>query len=276
MAREIPSQVRLIDLFPTLLELAGVEVPQGIDGQSLSALLAGGTEPEGRPAWSYAASTNHGLSLLAPGGLKLDWRNSVWKPVAGDLLWFRHDGFKETALAKAPATPEADRMMRQMRQVYAREANGLRFELRNLSSQPVRVSITSDLVLPPSVKNPLVDGVRLDWSNLGQLEAGIAPGATLALQFERAERREIELQIEARAEGCWADAATTVVAASVDQLRQPLRRHLELPACASSGGRASEGGLDLQVAWQGPLPSKKGTRSDDALREDLKALGYLH
>jgi len=274
VGREIPSQVRLIDLFPTVLELAGLPVPQGIDGQSLSALLAGGVEPEGRPAWAYAASTNHGLSLLAPDGLKLHWRNSLWKPIAGDLLWFRRDGFRETALAPAPTTPEAERMVRQIQQVYAREANGLRFELRNLSPQPVRVAITSDLVDPASAKSPLVDGVHLDWSYIGYMEAGLEAGKTLALQFERTQRREIELQIGIRTVACGEQTVTTAVAAGVEQLRQPLRRHIDLPSCPGAG--AGGAGLELQVAWQGPLPAAQETRSDEALREDLKALGYLH
>ena len=101
-AATVPSQVRLIDLFPTLLELAGVAVPQGIDGESLGPLLAGAQEPAGRAAFAYSASTNHGLSLLSPGGLKLDWRNSVWKPIASELVWFRTREFDEEPLAAAP------------------------------------------------------------------------------------------------------------------------------------------------------------------------------
>ncbi len=274
VGRDIPSQVRLLDLFPTILEFAGLEVPPGTDGESLRALLAGGVEPEGRPAWAYAASTNHGLSLLAADGLKLDWRNSLWKPIAGDLLWFRRDGYREAALAAAPATPEAERMVRQIQQVYAREVNGLRFELRNLSPQPVRVAITSDLVDPASVKSPWVDGVRLDWSYIGYMEAGLAAGKTLALQFERTQRRQVDLQVGIRSEACGEQSVTTAVAAGVEQLRQPLRRHLELPVCP--GAPPAGAGLDLQVAWQGTLPPARETRSDEALREDLKALGYLH
>jgi arylsulfatase A-like enzyme len=274
--REIPSQVRLIDLFPTLLELAGLEVPSGIDGLSLRGLLDGGSEPEGRSALAYAASTNHGLSLLAPTGLKLDWRNSLWKPIAGSLLWFRRDGFEETALGEAPSSTEAGRMVRQIQQAYARGANGLRFELRNLSARAVRAAITSDLVDPSTVKSPRVDGVQLEWRDIGFMEAGLAADSTLALHFERSQGREIEVKVDVRTEGCDSVATTTVVA-SVEQLRQPMRRHLDLPACAGEAGRPSGSpGLELEVAWIGPLPSSEGMRSDAALREDLKALGYIH
>lgn len=273
-AREIPSQVRLIDLFPTLLELADLDVPPGIDGQSLLGLLSGAEEAEGRPALAYAPSTNHGLSLLAPGGLKLDWRNSLWKPIAGDLLWYRRDGLREIPLAAAPATPEADRMVRQIQQAYARGSNGLRFELENLSSRALRVGVTSDLVDPSTVKSPRVDGVRLDWRYIGYLEAELGARATLALQFERPQRREVELELRIQDASCAGAAVTTSVALAFEQLRQPLRRQLELPACA--GASAGAGLLRLEVGWQGPLPSSEGMRTDEALREDLAALGYIH
>lgn len=279
-ARDIPSQVRLIDLYPTLLELAGVEVPTTIDGKTLRPLLAGATEPEGRTAWAYAASTNQGLSLLAPGGLKLDWRNSVWNPIAGQLHWFRRSGFAETSLAAAPATGDADTMLRQMQQVYSREVHGLRFDLRNLSRQSVAVAITSDLVDPVSVKSPLVAGARLEWLRVGEMAAPLGAGESLVLQFERSPRREIELQILVTSATCPAAAVTASIVADVDQLRQPLRRQLELPACANAGpglsGGDGPGRLDLEVVWKGALPATSAAGPDAALREDLKALGYLH
>lgn len=279
-ARDVPSQVRLIDLYPTLLELAGVEVPTTIDGRTLRPLLAGETEPEGRTAWAYAASTNQGLSLLAPGGLKLDWRNSVWNPIAGQLRWFRHRGFEETPLAEAPATGDADSMLRQMQQVYSREVQGLRFDLRNRSRQSVDVSITSDLVDPVSVKSPLVAGARLEWMRVGEMAAPLAAGESLVLQFERSPRREIELQIAVSSGTCPAARVTTSIVAAVDQLRQPLRRQLELPACPNGAGGprggAGPGRLDLEVVWKGALPATSTAGPDAALREDLKALGYLH
>ncbi|MEO8275476.1 MAG: sulfatase [Thermoanaerobaculia bacterium] len=308
-ARAIESQVRLIDLYPTLLELAGVTVPEGIDGESLGNLLAGSVEPAGRPAWAYGASTNFGVSLLAPSGLKLDWRNSLWKPIAGELRWSTRDGYRETNLATPPMTAEAERMKREIQQVYARDGNGLRFELRNVSPRAVHVTISSSLVDPVAVKSPLAEGVRLDWGHMGFMEAAIAPGATLALRFERTERRQIELEIGAAFEGCATESVTTAISENADQLRQPVRRIIGLPACggrdpgssataataataattatiattatsaaaaARSNGATPAGALELSLVWHGPLPSAGGVRVDADLRRDLQALGYLH
>ena len=43
--RSVESLVRLVDIFPTLAELAGVAVPPGLDGQSLVGLVDGGAPP---------------------------------------------------------------------------------------------------------------------------------------------------------------------------------------------------------------------------------------
>ncbi|MDX1385309.1 MAG: tetratricopeptide repeat protein, partial [Thermoanaerobaculia bacterium] len=48
--REVPEQVRLIDVAPTLLELAGLPVPDGYAGESLAPFIDGGGSA--RPAYS--------------------------------------------------------------------------------------------------------------------------------------------------------------------------------------------------------------------------------
>ncbi len=121
--------------------------------------------------------------------------------------------------------------------------------------------------------------MRAAWSRTTP-EACIGAGESLVLQFERSPRREIELQIRVTSATCPAAAVTESIVADVDQLRQPLRRQLELPACANAGpglpGGDGPGRLDLEVVWKGALPATSAAGPDAALREDLKALGYLH
>ncbi len=271
-ALTVPSQVRLIDLFPTLLELAGVAVPEGIDGESLGPLLAGAQEPAGRPAWAYSASTNHGLSLLSPDGLKLDWRNSVWKPIAGELVWFRTREFDEEPLAAMPPTAGAQEMPRTMESAFGRRAAGLRLEVENLSDLPLRLGIHSDLVDPASVKSARIAGPRLDWKYIGFAELHLGPRETLAFHLERALRPDVELAIEARGEGC-DETAKLTVATRVEKLREAWSKRLAVVGCEPGG---KTGGLELRLHWQGPAPAAASLDADQSLKQDLAALGYLH
>lgn len=51
--QDIPQQVRHVDLFPTVADLCGVPIPDGIDGRSLKPLIDGGTLPD-EPAYMEA------------------------------------------------------------------------------------------------------------------------------------------------------------------------------------------------------------------------------
>ncbi len=80
--RTIDAQIRLMDLMPTLLELAGQPVPGQLDAVSLLPLLAGrASVPD--EAWSYAVDANRGISLRSRGRLKYLFNNTAWAPLLG-------------------------------------------------------------------------------------------------------------------------------------------------------------------------------------------------
>ena len=62
----VGEQVRVIDLVPTVLSALGMTAPQGIDGESLAPLLAGGARPIVPPAYaeSYYPKLHYGWSEL--------------------------------------------------------------------------------------------------------------------------------------------------------------------------------------------------------------------
>lgn len=71
--RRIPTQVRLIDVLPTALDLAGIPAPEGLDGRSLVPLLDG-REQEDRPAFAEVyrpGSDTVGRLAMRDGGFKL-------------------------------------------------------------------------------------------------------------------------------------------------------------------------------------------------------------
>ncbi len=72
-AVRVPSQVRNVDLAPTLLELMGVAIPSGFEGTSLVPLLSGEREEPDRP--SYAAL---GVTLFADASVQTAVSDGSW------------------------------------------------------------------------------------------------------------------------------------------------------------------------------------------------------
>ncbi|HEX2162377.1 MAG TPA: sulfatase, partial [Thermoanaerobaculia bacterium] len=66
----VADRVQQIDVFPTLLDLLDLPVPEGVQGRSLLPLLAGGGG-DGPPVYSYLAKDGMELSAVIAGHLKL-------------------------------------------------------------------------------------------------------------------------------------------------------------------------------------------------------------
>ena len=269
--REVATQVRLHDLYPTLLEAAGVPVPDGLDAKSLSALLRGESEA-GRPAYAYVATTNRGLSLLTPDGLKVDWLNSPWRALAGRFQWSRVEGFAERPLAAPPAADEGARSEQSVQAAYDRRAPGLRLELVPGGTEPLEVEVVTELVDPVGVKIPRADAAPLDWVDVGRLRGTVAPERPLRVHFERIPSRQLALALRVRWPGC-ADAVETEVQGSAETLGRAVERRLAPVGCADGVPRQP---AVLVVRWQGPVPSSDWLPADRELVEDLRALGYVH
>lgn len=84
--RRIESQVRSIDIVPTILAALGLEGPPGLDGRSLVPLIEGhdvrGSPVDGE-AWTYAPEVNYGLSLRVDNRFKYTLNDTVWAPLNG-------------------------------------------------------------------------------------------------------------------------------------------------------------------------------------------------
>lgn len=87
---EPTQQVGLIDIAPTILDLAGAETPATMQGRSLRPILWGGELDEDRPTLSEATCSGPEMKSIRTGTHKYiaafereesDWRNPLWEQV---------------------------------------------------------------------------------------------------------------------------------------------------------------------------------------------------
>jgi choline-sulfatase len=87
----------LIDLYPTICELAGVPVPDGLEGRSLSPLWSG---TEGEKAERFALTTERAQGALHHSLRSRDWRYIRYADGQEELYDHRRDPHEWTNLAK--------------------------------------------------------------------------------------------------------------------------------------------------------------------------------
>lgn len=268
--QRIRDQVRLHDLHPTLLGLAGLPPVPGSDGRSLEPLLRGTSDP-GRLAFAYAAPTNRGLAVISPDGLKLEWNNSAWRPLTGRLHWARVEGAREMEIPGSPSRSEEERLRRLLEAGYSTQAPGLRVEVGSDSSVPVSFELDSDSIDPVSVKATSIAGSGLHWADVGRLRGELVAGQALQLNFERTARREISLAIRVSDPRC-GNSASATVRGTAERLRTEHREELRPTGCPEGVSSTTR----LKVQWKGPVPDSEWTPQDEQLKDELKALGYLN
>ena len=259
----VDAQVRLVDLAPTLLEVAGLEPLPGIEGRSLLPLVEGrGGGP--REAYSYAAAMNRGLALRLPGRGKIEFNDTAWSQLVGKhaLTGLGDDG------RALPGPPDAASQA----ELLARVGE----ELSNLAGFHVALASPANKSLQFELRVP----------RLGPTMVKAVRGAALTLEFvlphsvrvalEAGRRQELVLDVPARG---WLDVVPAP--ASTPACRLALQRgvrHARL-----EGGRlvAGEGPLPpaaagVEIAWVGdePATADDPTLLDPALADRLRALGY--
>lgn len=94
----VTDQVRHVDLVPTLADLAGIPIPEGVDGRSVRPLMEGGVLPE-EPAYMEAVGVKlEGKRIV--GARRPDWK--LLKPGGGRPALFRLNGGTREGRAGEP------------------------------------------------------------------------------------------------------------------------------------------------------------------------------
>ena len=261
------QQVRTIDVLPTLLEAAGLRPPAGIDGASLVPLIDGRSGAP-RDAWSYAASTNYGISLRRAGGVKYIYNNTAWPGACGREELFDLAADRREERNTAGVADTADLRARVQRTLES-ESSGLSVRFSNATSRPYRASLEAPFLHQVRVKSAGPCG-EVVWNPAGRVEISMPSGRTTVLLLEGVGPGSIKV-------GAASGAARFQAAIDPETLDQPWRVAFDgarwLPPASSDAATPT----GIVVRWVGGARAadRSPTDVDPAVREQLKALGYV-
>ena len=190
----VDHQVGLVDLLPTVLEVAGLEIPSDLDGASLLPLINGVGEASSREAWSYAAFSNRGVALRVDNRLKYLFNNTAWEPLTGqeELYDLRQDPAEDVDLSTARDTSALRRRM--VERLAATAATRFQVRFENASDRPFRGQIRGGAIHPAIVKAADVPAGALTWNEVGSADFRLLPGERFTLVLERVEGRWLKLK----------------------------------------------------------------------------------
>ena len=270
----VAQQVQLIDIVPTLLDIIGIEPPGDLQGSSLIPLIEGRGET-GRPALSYAALSNRGISLREPGGggKKYIFQNVPWPgDVEGEALYdLSEDPSEQTPISVDSRT---GRRFRQLaRKELEERAPGLRIEFRNPGSEEVQLVVEGKqgLALPPSKVKTARHDVR--WTSTGnnRIVCRLEGRQSSVIWIESLENSDGELDLWVMAPG---DPATSAEAESPVTLGFHGLEDGQRRAVTVGDGTHM---VTAEAFWLGS-PRWSGSSPegiDPELEEQLRALGYI-
>ena len=271
--RRIDRQVRSVDVVPTVLDLLGLPVPAApeIDGASLRALLEGADDTSAREAWSYAASSNRGISVRLANRRKYILNHTPWPPLIGrqELYDLRADPGEVHDLSGTERLGEI--RQRVVARLFER-LQGIVIHARNGARVPLRGVLRGAAVRGFRLKTLAPEGAPLAWEESEPEVARftIPPGGLGAYVIENAGDEALEVAVSLSGGPPF---RVVVDAASSDRPWQ-----LSHAGAAWTLARAPEPASDTAVSV-----SRRGaaggsidpTTLDPRLRDELRALGYL-
>lgn len=260
--REVDAQVRSADLVPTILELAGIEPPEGLDGVSLLPWLTGAGGGPAPPASTYTPNTNRGLGIRLGDAGMLRFDDSIWaSPAERVRSPDRTAGWDVEALSRM-ALEALD------------EAPGLRLELTNSSPGPWKLVFKGPSVHRSSLKTTdRVIDAEFELSGPDEVRFSLAAGTRLTLRLAdpRAGWHDLTIRQEGLDPPLHCRFRIDPVSPSSGFL------HRDPGGCRATSTPGSSNPLG-RTWWQGGSPGAEdrsaGLTPEE--RAELRALGYLN
>lgn len=257
----------LLDVCPTLLEVAGLERPASLEGVSLvGAASRGWTGPE-RILEAYAPETNHGLALLsAP--LKLVYHDALFRAAAPRESFFDVSAPSVSEIPDAKAQRGGSRLIREARRRLLSAQSGVLLRIQNVAAGSRILDLRSTAFHGNNVKVYSGWPSAAAFASPSSIRLELAPDAVLVFRIQTGVQR---LDLEARLGG--GEPLVTSVATSVlcdgwkdlGVVREP-----------AEAGRA--GAVRISASAEGlcrGAVSAPDLESPSDLRDQLEALGYL-
>ncbi len=263
LGQRVGTQVRSVDIAPTLADLAGLPPFAGIDGKSLVPFLRGETAP-GRDAWSYALSTTRGVSLRNAGQRKLIAQDTIFDPFRGTLEVYdlRRDPGELRNLSAGVADTVRQGLVREV----APGSSGLQIRLANAGRGELSGLLAGDAI------DAMVTSPDLSFSCCKSTSIGIrfhlpAGGSFTFMLHDQSAAGTLRLRLETSGQS-WEGAI-------------PLATIPPRERIAWEGGHWQPGSRETGAAgWTGAEIRRQGAlgivRTDEEeLRKGLRALGYI-
>lgn len=132
------EQVASVDIMPTVIDLAGFKIPEGLDGRSLEPMMRGKGVGKSMPVWIYSTKTNFGLALRLSNREKYTLNTSAWDPVHGNEAFFRLDRDPGETTNSIGTAAESGALRRKAEKYFRKYARGILVDLRNPSDREVQ------------------------------------------------------------------------------------------------------------------------------------------
>ena len=187
----VPWLARHVDILPTVLDLAGMSVPPGVDGVPLMS-EPGSREERGRPpAWSYAGWTNLGIAVRMDGLGTYRFNDSPWAGICGEESYSQASSGEGSELDQRSWDAARGRVWEYLQQ----KTPGLRAHLINGAESPLVVTFSGSSVLPWTLKRIGGSCPAVDWSagdEVARVQIGRGESTLLAFQQD-----DLSLQVTA-------------------------------------------------------------------------------
>lgn len=268
----VDSQVRSIDIVPTILDIVGIEPAEQLDGESLVPLLERSRRRPSGVAWTYAPEVNYGVSMRVDGEVKYTLNDTAWPPLNGSEAAYSLDPVDETHDIVA-SLPDASELRRWAEEMVA-GTPGLRVRVHNRGDAPFKGSLAGAGIRPNRVKSVSLGRACLcvtytDWT--ASFEA--LPGTDYTVIVQGPARESFALRLD----GSGGRSGREIEVDPADFFGGE-RFLLELGEAGwREGDSAALPANFVEIWWEGETSgaSVSDPAADQELLQRLRALGYV-